>query len=87
MPKYYLWEDPFSYTVVAFDFHFIFFQVMLRFVKFMKVINYYFKFPHLSKINQIDIFIIKNPFCNDPSFIFFLDFWPLTNSSTQYRHN
>ena len=31
MPKYYLWDDPFSYTVVTFDFYFIFFQVMLRF--------------------------------------------------------
>ena len=38
MPKYYLWDDPFSYTLATFDFYFIFFQVMLRFIKFMKVI-------------------------------------------------
>ena len=25
MPKYYLWDDPFSYTVVTFHFYFIFF--------------------------------------------------------------
>ena len=41
MPKYYLWDDPFSYTVVTFDFYFIFFKVMLRFIKFMKVIYFY----------------------------------------------
>ena len=41
MPKYYLWDDPFSYTVVTFDFYFIFFQVMLRFIKFMKVIYFF----------------------------------------------
>ena len=28
----------------------------------------------MSKLIKIDIFIIKNPFCNDPSFIIFIIF-------------
>ena len=79
MPKYYLWDDPFSYAVVTFDFYFIFSQVLLRFIKFMKVIYFYWaempKIPtFMSKLIKIDIFIIKNLFCNDPSFIFFFRF-------------
>ena len=44
MPKYYLWDDPFSCTVVTFGFYFIIFQVMLSFINFMKVIYFYWAY-------------------------------------------
>ena len=66
---------PFSYTTVTFDFYFKFWQIMFRFILYLKFI--YFSSAvislipaFMSKLIKIDIFIIKNPFCNDPSFIF-----------------
>ena len=54
----------------------------------MKIIctgQIYLKFRHLCQnLIKIENLFIKNPFCNDPHFVLFLDFWPLTNASTQY---
>ena len=57
----------------------------------MKVIYFYWAdIPEIqvfmSKLIKIENLLIKNPFCNDPYSIV-LDFWPLTNASTQYMHN
>ena len=62
---------------------------MLRFNKYMKIIYLYWAdipeiLAFMSKLIKIENLFIKNPFCNDPQFVLFLDFWPLTNASTQY---
>ena len=65
---------------------------MLKFNKYMKVIYFHWadipEIPaFMSKLIKIENLLIKNPFCNGPYFMLVLDFLPLTNASTQYRHN
>ena len=65
---------------------------MLKFNKYMKVINFHWadipEIPaFMSKSIKIENLLFKNPFCNNPYFMLFLNFWPLTNASTEYRHN
>ena len=60
---------------------------MLKFNKYLEIVYFHWAdipvIPaFMSKLFKIENLLIKNPFCNDPYFMLFLNFWHPTNAST-----